>query len=50
VIWTDTSGETVAGTVKLGEANEKPRSDVVVYTPELWKSILSDQWVSGYQG
>jgi hypothetical protein len=50
VIWTDTSGETSAGTIKLGEVVEKPCSDALAHTPEVCKGILSDQRVPGYQG
>jgi hypothetical protein len=35
VIWANTFGETSAGTVKLGEAIEKPYSDVLAHTPEV---------------
>jgi hypothetical protein len=50
VIWTDTSGETSAGTVKLDEAIENPCSDVLPHIPEVCKGIPSDQRVSSYQG
>jgi hypothetical protein len=50
VIWIDTSGETSAGTDKLEEAIEKPCSDVLGHTLKVCKGIVSDQWVSGYQG
>jgi hypothetical protein len=35
---------------KLEEAIEKPCSDILAHTPEVCKSIPSDQWVLGYQG
>jgi hypothetical protein len=44
VIWTNTSGETSAGTVKLGEAIKKPCSDVLAHTMEMCKGILLYQW------
>jgi hypothetical protein len=44
VIWTNTSGETSAGTVKLGKAIEKPCSDVLAHTMEMCKGILLYQW------
>jgi hypothetical protein len=47
VIWTNTSGETSVGTIKLGKATEKPCSDVLAHTLEVCKGILSDQWVPG---
>jgi hypothetical protein len=50
VIWTDISGETLAGTVKLGEAIEKPFSDVLARTLKVCKGIPSNQWVSSCQG
>jgi hypothetical protein len=50
MIWTNTSGETSASTVKLGEAIEQPCSDVLAHTLEVCKCILSDQWVPGYHG
>jgi hypothetical protein len=50
VIWTDTSGETSAGTVKLGKAIEKPYNDVLAHTPKVCKDIPLDQRVPDYQG
>jgi hypothetical protein len=50
VIWTDTSGETSTGTIKLGKAIEKPCSDVLAHNPKVCKGILSDQQVPSYQG
>jgi hypothetical protein len=50
VIWTDTTGKTSVGMVKLGEAIEKPYSDILAHTPEVCKRIMLDQWVPGYQG
>jgi hypothetical protein len=50
VIWTDTSGETSVGTIKLGEVVQKPCSDALAHTPEVCKGILKDQRVPGYQG
>jgi hypothetical protein len=50
VIWTDTSGETSSGMVKLEEAIEKSCSDVLAHTLEVYKGILSDQRVPDYQG
>jgi hypothetical protein len=47
VIWTDTSGETSTGTVKLEEPIEKPCIDVLAHTSEVCKGILSDQRVHG---
>jgi hypothetical protein len=43
VIWTDTSSETLVGTVKLGKAIEKSCSDVLADPPEECKGIPSDQ-------
>jgi hypothetical protein len=37
VIWTDTSGETSAGTLQTRETIEQPCSDVLAHTPELCK-------------
>jgi hypothetical protein len=45
VIWTNTSGETSAGTIKLGEAIEKSYSDVLTHTPEVCNGIPSDHRV-----
>jgi hypothetical protein len=50
VICTDTFGETSVGMVKLGEAIEKPCSDVLTHTPEVCKGIPSDQQVLSCQG
>jgi hypothetical protein len=35
VIWTNTSGETLAVRYKLGKAIEQPCSDVLAHTPEV---------------
>jgi hypothetical protein len=37
VIWTDTSGETSAGTLQTRETIEQPSSDVLAHTPEVCK-------------
>jgi hypothetical protein len=37
VIWTNTSGETSAGTLKLGETIEQSCSDVLAHTLEVCK-------------
>jgi hypothetical protein len=37
VIWTDTSGETSAGTLQTRETIEQPCSDVLAHTPEVCK-------------
>jgi hypothetical protein len=37
VVWTDTSGETSAGTLQVRENIEQHCSDVLVYTPKLCK-------------
>jgi hypothetical protein len=37
VIWTDTSGETLAGTRQTRENIEQPCSDVLAHTPEVCK-------------
>jgi hypothetical protein len=50
VIWTDTSGETSTGTLKLEEAIEKSCSDILAHTLEVCKGISSDQWVPDCQG
>jgi hypothetical protein len=50
VILTDNSGETSAGTVKLGEAIEKYCSDVLAHTTKVCKGIPLDQWLPSYQG
>jgi thiamine monophosphate kinase len=50
VIWTDTSGETSAGTDKLEEAIEKPCSDALAHTLEVCKGIPPDQQVPYCQG
>jgi hypothetical protein len=50
VIWTDTSGETSMGTVKLGKAIEKPCSDVLGHNLNVCKGIPLDQQVPSYQG
>jgi hypothetical protein len=47
---TDTSNETLVGTVKLGEATKKPCSDVLAHILKVCKGILLDQWVPNYQG
>jgi hypothetical protein len=39
----DTSGETSMGACKLEEGIEKPYSDILAHTPELCKSIPSNQ-------
>jgi hypothetical protein len=40
VIWTDTCGETSAGTLQTRETIEQPCSDVLVHTPEVCKVTL----------
>jgi hypothetical protein len=50
VIWTDTFGETSAGTHKLEETIEKPCTDVLAHTPKVCKGIPSDQQELGYKG
>jgi hypothetical protein len=35
---------------KLDFAIEKPCSDILAHTPEVYKGIRSDQWMPGYQG
>jgi hypothetical protein len=50
VIWTDTSGETSAGTHKLEETIEKSCTDVLARTPKVCKGIPSDQRELGYKG
>jgi hypothetical protein len=37
VIWTDTSGETSAGTLQTRKTIEQPCSDVLAHTPEVCK-------------
>jgi hypothetical protein len=37
VIWTDTSGETSAGTLQTKETIEQPCSDVLAHTPKVCK-------------
>jgi hypothetical protein len=46
----DTSGETSMGACKLEEGIEKPYSDILAHTPELCKSIPSNQLGLGYKG
>jgi hypothetical protein len=50
VIWTDTFGETSAGTDKLEEDIEKPCSDALAHTLEVCKGIPPDQQVPYCQG
>jgi hypothetical protein len=45
VIWTDTSGETSLGMIKLEEGIEKPCSDVLAHTR---KCVKVFRWINGY--
>jgi hypothetical protein len=45
VIWTDTSDETLVGTLQVRETIEQPCSDVLAHTPEV---CMSARLYNGY--